>query len=179
MNIRFQEFTDEIDTLIDFLTQDTWSFYGNPNPDPERIRKRFDNQFYTGENCRTFWIITEDNLNAGILRIYDLEDGDPLFDIMILSSFKGMGIGTAATKWLVDFIFSNYPEKLRIEANTRQDNYGMRKVFHKCGFVKESHHRCAWVGVDGIPYDSTGYGITRKDWETGITTPVDWNDFKY
>lgn len=177
MNLRFQEFIDEIDTLIEFLTSDTWSFYGNPNPDPERIRSRYENQFYTGGNCKTFWIIVDD-INAGILRIYDLEDGDPLFDIMISTRFKGMGIGTAATSWLVDYIFTSYPDKRRIEANTRQDNYAMRCVFHKCGFVKESHHRNAWVGQDGIPYDSTGYGMTRDDWETGKTTPVNWNDFK-
>ena len=59
-----------------------------------------------------------------------------------------------------------------------QDNYAMRCVFHKCGFVKESHHRKAWIGKDKIPYDSIGYGITKEDWQTGHTTPVSWNDFK-
>ncbi len=54
----------------------------------------------------------------------------------------------------------------------------MRCVFHKCGFLKEAHHRKAWVGQDGIPYDAIGYGITKEDWQSGKTTPVDWNDFK-
>ncbi|WP_312651385.1 GNAT family N-acetyltransferase [Proteiniclasticum sp.] len=177
VNLRFKEFIDEIDTLIEFLTSDSWSFYGTPNPDPERIRSRYENQFYTGGNCRTFWILIDEETNAGIIRIYDLEDGDPLFDIMILKKFKGIGIGTAAVRWLSEFIFTEYPEKLRIEANTRQDNYAMRCVFHKCGYVKESHHRNAWVGLDGVPYDSVGYGMTSEDWQSGKSSPVNWNDF--
>ncbi len=88
MKLRFQEFKDEIDTLIEFLTSDTWTFYGNPNPTPERIRTRYENQHYTGDDCKTFWIILDENINAGIIRIYDLEDGDPLFDIMIAGSTK-------------------------------------------------------------------------------------------
>ena len=59
-----------------------------------------------------------------------------------------------------------------------EDNYAMRCVFHKCGFVKEAHHRKAWVGQDGRPYDAIGYGITKEDWRNGKTTPVNWNDFK-
>ncbi|BCN29827.1 GNAT family N-acetyltransferase [Anaeromicropila herbilytica] len=61
----------------------------------------------------------------------------------------------------------------RIEANTREDNYGMRCVFHKSGFVKEAHYRKAWKG-----YDSIGYAIIREDWKNGVITPVNWNDFK-
>ena len=39
MNIHFEEFVDEIDALINFLTSDTWEFHGTPNPNPDRIRK--------------------------------------------------------------------------------------------------------------------------------------------
>jgi hypothetical protein len=41
MKIRFEEFKDEIDTLVEFSTSDTWEFYGTPNPKPERIRSRW------------------------------------------------------------------------------------------------------------------------------------------
>ena len=55
----------------------------------------------------------------------------------------------------------------------------MRTVFHKCGFLKEAHHRKAWPSKSGKLYDATGYGITKEDWESGQTTPVPWEDFKY
>jgi len=178
MELRFEEFIDEIDVLVEFLTSDTWEFYGTPNLNPDRIRASYENQYYTGDDCKTFWVILDQDTKVGMIRIYDLQDGDPLFDIRIHSKYKGMGIGTITVNWLVDYIFNNYSDKNRIEGNTRQDNYAMRCVFHKCGFVKESHHRKAWVGNDGVPYDSIGYGITKEDWQNEKTTPLNWNDFK-
>ncbi len=178
MKIRFEEFIDDIDELIEFLTSDTWEFYGTPNPKPERIRESYKNNYYSGDDCKTFWIILDENTKAGILRIYDLEDDTPMFDIRVLSKYKGMGIGTEAVNWLVKYIFSNCSDAERIEANTRQDNYAMRCVFNKCNFVKEAHYRKAWVGNDGKPYDSIGYGITKEDWLNGKPTPLNWNDFK-
>lgn len=84
-----------------------------------------------------------------------------------------MGIGTIAIKWLADYIFNNFADKERIEANTRQDNYAMRCVLHKCGFVKEGHVRKGWGD-----YDAIVYGILRNDWQSGKITPVNWKDFK-
>lgn len=178
MQIRFEEFKDEIDTLIEFLISDTWEFYGTPNLKPERIRKSYENQYYNGDDCKTFWVIIDQDTKSGMIRIYDLEDGNPMFDIRILRKYKGLGIGTSTVKWLTNYVFTNYEDKDRVEANTRQDNYAMRCVFNKCGYVKEAHYRKAWVGQDGIPYDSIGYGITKEDWEKGEVTPVNWNDFK-
>ena len=178
MKINFEEFIDEIDTLVGFLTSDTWKFHGIPNPKPERIRESYENQYYNGEDSKTFWVVLDQETKVGMIRIYDLQDGSPLFDIRILSKYKGMGIGTIAVTWLVGYICNNFPDKERIEANTRQDNYAMRCVFHKCGFAKEAHYRKAWAGQDGKSYDAIGYGITKEDWENGKVTPVNWNDFK-
>lgn len=178
MKVEFIEFVNEIDELIKFITSDTWEFYGTPNPKPERLRRSFENGYYTGEGCRTFWIVADENNKIGTIRIYDLDDGAPLFDIMIHSKFKRQGIGTVAVNWLENFIFTNYPDIDRIEANTRVDNYAMRCVFHKCNFVKEAHHRKAWVGNDGIAYDAIVYGIIKEDWENKKITEVQWNDFK-
>ncbi len=178
MKIHFEEFKDDIDTLVDFLTSETWHFYGNPNLKAENIRLNYHNQHYTGDDCKTFWVVLDQDTKVGMFRIYDLEDGDPLFDIRILSKYKGTGIGTTTVKWLVDYIFNNHSDKKRIEANTRQDNYAMRCVFSKCGFAKEAHHRNAWSNQDGSVYDAIGYGITKEDWENGKTTEVNWNDFK-
>jgi RimJ/RimL family protein N-acetyltransferase len=177
MNICFKEFTDEIDALVEFLTSDTWEFYATPNLNPERIRTNYKNQYYTGDDCKTFWVL-EEAVVVGMVRIYDLQNGDPLFDLRILSKYKGKGIGTITLKWLVDYVFNNFSDKERIEANTRQDNYAMRCVFHKCGFVKEAHYRKGWVGQGGKPYDTIGYAIIKEDWQNCKITPVNWNDFK-
>ena len=179
MELSFKEFKDEIDTLVEFLTSDTWEFHGTPNPNPERIRASYENQYYTGDDCKTFWVILDQDTKVGMIRVYDLQDATPLFDIRILSKYKGIGVGTNAVNWLIDYVFNNFSHTERIEGNTRQDNYSMRCVFHKCGFVKEAHHRKAWKDSNGRVYDSIGYGITKEDWENGEAIPVDWNDFKY
>lgn len=179
MEIYFEEFKDEIDNLIEFLTSDTWDFLGESNPNPEKIRESYENKVYTGDDCKTFWIILNKNIKVGIIRIYDLQDGSPLFDIRISKKYSGMGIGTRTVNWFIDYIFNNYSDKERIEGNTRQDNYAMRCVFNKCGFVKEAHYRKAWKDKSGKLYDAIGYGFIKEDWQSGKTTPVDWNDFKY
>ena len=179
MKLHFKEFKDEIDDLIEFLTSDTWEFHGTPNPKPERIRASYENNYYTSDDCKTFWVILDEDTKVGQVRIYDLEDGTPLFDIRILSKYKGMGIGTSTVNWMVDYLFNNYSDKDRLEGYTRQDNYAMRSVFHKCGFVKEAHHRKAWPGEDGRLYDAIGYGIIKEDWNNGQATHVLWEDFNY
>ena len=179
MKVHFVEFSNEIDELIEFLTSDTWEFYGTPHPKAERIRVSYENHYYSSDDCKTFWVISEEGIKVGMFRIYDLEDGDPLFDVRILSKYKGQGIGTTTVKWLADYVFTNYPDKTRIEANTRQDNYAMRCVFSKCNFAKEGHHRNAWVGNDGKPYDAIVYAILKEDWESGKMTKVQWDDFKF
>jgi hypothetical protein len=42
MKILFEEFKDEIDDLVKFLTSDTWEFHGTPNPNPEKIRESYE-----------------------------------------------------------------------------------------------------------------------------------------
>ncbi|MRN52656.1 GNAT family N-acetyltransferase [Paenibacillus monticola] len=179
MELCYEEFKDDIEPLVEFLTSDTWDFLGESNPSPEKIRENYKNQVYTGNNNKTFWVISDQRIKVGMVRIYDLQDSTPLLDIRILSKYKGMGVGTMTINWLIDYIFNNFTDKERIEGNTRQDNYAMRCVFHKCGFVKEAHYRKSWKDKNGNLYDAIGYGLLKADWQKGKTTPVDWNDFKY
>jgi len=179
MEIRIEEFKNEIENLIEFMTSDTWEFHATPNSNPDRIREAYEKNYYTREGCKTFWIFLNNDKRVGMLRVHDLDDGAPLFDIRISSVYKGMGLGTRTVNWLINYIFNNYADIGRIEGNTRQDNYAMRCVFHKCGFVKESHYRKAWECKNGDVYDAIGYGITKEDWESGKITPVKWNDYKY
>ena len=52
----------------------------------------------------------------------------------------------------------------------------MRRVFVRAGWVKEAHYREGWPVEGGRPVASVGYGVLRRDWETGQTTPVPWDD---
>ena len=60
-------------------------------------------------------------------------------------------------------------------SGTMADRFGARRVFRAAGWVKEAHYREAWPVAGGSPRASVGYGVLRRDWETGTTTPVDWD----
>lgn len=131
---------------------------------------------FGGEDARTFWIVAADGSRPGIVRLHDLLDQTPMFDVRIRTGERGRGLGTAAVRWLTERIFADRPATTRIEACTRADNVVMRRVLRKCGYVKEAHYRRAWPADGGRDLDSIGYGILREDWVAGTRTPVSWND---
>jgi len=181
MDINYIEFqNEEKDLLTDFLTSDIWEYHSDPIIDRSKIEERVEQGYYSGHKRKTFWIINEWNIRIGIILIFDLDessqDETPLFDIRIKREFRGRGIGTKAVRWLAAYLFSNYPLLSRIEATTRQDNFAMRKVLKKSGFVKEAHYREAWPAKDNIKFDCVCYGILKKDWLDKKLTPVNWND---
>jgi RimJ/RimL family protein N-acetyltransferase len=183
MKILFEELTDgKKSQLLEFLSSGYWPFHSTPKLSKDKLEKQFDEGYFIGEGHKTFLILIEDRsiadkLIAGVIRLFDLgsgpdDDETPLFDIKIKEEYRGKGIGRQALSWLSDFVFTNYPNKLRFEATTRIDNIAMRKVFEECGFVKEAHYRQAWPDAEGNRYDCTGYAILRKDWLTKTKTPV-------
>ncbi len=173
-----KEFADEIQDLVSFLSENTWYYLNDSNPTRESILDKYENKVFTGEGIKSFWIISDENKKIGFIRIYDINDGTPLIDIRLAKDSKGLGIGTNAIKWISQFIFETYTNIDRIEGNTRQDNYSMRSVFEKCGYVKEAHYRKAWKDKSGIEYDAIGYALLRDDWKECNQTPVLWDDFK-
>ena len=170
---------NEEDVLVDWLISDIWPYHGKPKPEPFEIKKNFKAGYYNGKNSETFWIISGENKFVGLIRLFDLEDITPLFDIRIHSSYRGKGIGKKAVDWLTGYIFKKWPHIRRIEAYTRQDNIAMRRVLSKCGYIKEAHHRKSWPGENGKYFDSTGYGILREDWKENKITLLEWYDEKF
>ena len=177
MNLTFQPVlaTDE-ELLIDWLSSDTWPYHCYPTPTREKVQEWFANGMFTGEGNRTFFVILNDKERVGMIRLSELFDPTPIFDLRIQSPYRGKGIGKKALLWLTDYIFTSMPEKIRIEGQTRQDNIAMRQLFRQCGYIKEAHYRKAWPTKEGIYLDSIGYGILREDWKRKKITPVNWND---
>jgi RimJ/RimL family protein N-acetyltransferase len=159
----------DVEALTHFLTADEWPFHAKPKLGPDDVRDRLEK----GAFDDAFWIVDAGE-KAGLVRLMDLDDGTPLFDLRIAGAARGRGLGEAAVRWLTEHVFTHYATN-RIEGTTRQDNHAMRRVFAKAGYVKEAHYRDAWPAHDG-PHDSVGYAILRRDWETGTTTAVNWAD---
>ncbi|MGW6441492.1 GNAT family N-acetyltransferase [Lentzea sp. NPDC055074] len=175
-NIEFRRFTAaQTDDLADLLAGTAWPFHAGPRVDRADVVARVAAGYYDNETARTFCVV-QDGLLAGVIRLFDLDDDTPMFDLRVGERFRGAGIGSAALRWLTGYLFTELPSIRRIEGSTRQDNQAMRRLFLRCGYVKEAHHRQAWPGADGAVFDAVGYGVLRTDWETGTVTPVVFDD---
>ncbi|MCP2168377.1 GNAT family N-acetyltransferase [Goodfellowiella coeruleoviolacea] len=170
--IRFTR--EQADQLAGFLTGEQWPFHSTVVQRP-RVLRQVAEGHWDGPSARTFWLREAGN-PVGVVRLFDLDDGTPLFDLRVAGAWRGRGIGSAAVRWLTRYLFTELPEINRIEATTRHDNHAMRAVLRRNGYVKEAHYRQAWPDQHGAPHDGVGYAVLRRDWLTGATTPVRWSD---
>ncbi|WP_218952288.1 GNAT family N-acetyltransferase [Amycolatopsis anabasis] len=176
MDLGYRRFApSEAEPLADFLAGEVWPFHSAPVVDKRAVARWVADGYYDGGSARTFWIVA-DGTRAGVVRMFDLDDGTPLFDLRIGAAWRGRGIGTHAVGWLTRYLFTEFPAVNRIEGTTRRDNRGMRRVFRRCGYAKEAHYRQAWPGGDGTLHDTVGYAILRSDWLSGTVTPPDFYD---
>jgi RimJ/RimL family protein N-acetyltransferase len=166
---------DDADALVSFLTGDTWPFHGSPVVTADQARRWIAAGRYHSDENRAFWIIVA-GANAGLIRLMDLADSTPVFDLRLRAQYRGKGIGAQALRWLTGYLFTELPAIRRVEGHTRQDNVAMRRAFLRAGYVKEAHHRDAWPVDGGEVYDAVGYAILRRDWLAGTTTAPEWHD---
>lgn len=178
--MRLQEWTiEEQDLLIQFMTTNSWPYHSISEPGLELLEKSIEEGGYSSDDVKTFWIENNENEKVGIVKVYDLQEDVPLFDLRIADDFRGYGYGSRALKKLTQYVFELPEEKIRIEGHTRHDNAAMRKAFERAGFVKEAHLRKAWFfPKENTYYDAVTYGMTREDYLAGTTTPVQWEDGK-
>lgn len=176
--MRLQEWTmAEQEELIHFLMTNTWPYHGHTNPARHLIEKTIEEGGYQSDEVKTFWVENEQNEKVGIVKLYDLHDEIPMFDLRIAEIYRGHGYGPIALKQIADYVFGLSERKIRLEGHTRGDNLAMRKTFERAGFVKEAHLRKAWFSPkENAYYDAVTYGITREDYKGGMTTPVVWED---
>jgi RimJ/RimL family protein N-acetyltransferase len=127
MEIEYRPFTPgDAGLLADFLTGEVWPYHGSGAPDRDAILRRVADGHYGSGSARTFWIMAG-NEHAGLIWLFDLDDGTPMFDLRIRAAHRGRGLGGAAVGWLTGYLFSELPGICRIEATTRQDNEAMRR----------------------------------------------------
>ncbi len=161
----------EAEALADFLAGEPWPFHVNATVERADVLERVRDGYYD----ETYWV-EAGGVRAGIVRLFDLGDETPMFDLRISERHRGRGLGRAAVRWLTDKVFTELAHVERIEATTRQDNLAMRRVLRQCGYVKEAHYRGAWPDADGHRHDCVGYAVIRHDWRTGGTTVPDFHD---
>jgi RimJ/RimL family protein N-acetyltransferase len=163
------------DALIAFLTAAEWPFHVRGRRTPEDVGEAIAGGAFDDEDHATYWVL-DGGVRVGLAVLEDLTDDTPLFDLRIAQETRGRGLGVAALRALTDHVFTTRPQTDRFEGQTREDNAAMRRTFRRCGFVKEAHYRETWPADGGRRLASIGYGMLRRDWESGNTTELTWDD---
>jgi len=162
--------------LITFLTANNFPFHVRTRLTQDDVERAIDAGAYRDRAHETFWLQHVRHGRIGIVRLEDLEDPTPLFDLRLDTRFRGKGHGTSALQATTRHVFTTLSGVTRFEGQTREDNIAMRKVFLRCGWLKEAHYRESWPIEGAAPVASVGYAILRRDWESGETTAFEWED---
>ena len=154
--------------LVEFLCAHEWPFHGRSRLSADDVDAM---EFATADVAS--WWIRDGGEPVGLVRVLDLGDigvGAPLLDLRVATPHRGGGVGTIATRWLTDHLFSTYPEMHRFEANTSEHNVAMQRVLERVGYRLEGRLREAWLTADGDRPDALLYGILRRDWEVATVS---------
>jgi RimJ/RimL family protein N-acetyltransferase len=168
--------TAEAAALRAFLTSNAFPFHGEPHPTDEDVDRRIADGGLSAPDHQALWVDAEGHGRIGLAVLDDLDDPGLMFDLRLAERHRGQGLGAPVLRALTAHVFRSFPHATRFEGQTRDDNAAMRRVLRAAGFVMEARYRDGWPVAGGAPRDSVGYGILRRDHETGTTTPVAWDD---
>lgn len=180
---------DDAREIVTFISSNTYPFHMRARPSPEQVQDNLAEDAYghgpehyendaaaEQTDHRGWWVETVGGERLGLVVLEDLTDGAPLFDLRLADEHRGKGWGAPVLRALTTLVFETYPDVDRFEGQTREDNIAMRKVFLRCGFIKEAHYRRGWPVEGAEPVASVAYAILRQDWASGTTTTFEWED---
>ena len=164
---------------MSFLATNSSPFHRRPQLTEEQARKVVLGGRFWSADSLGYWV-EADGERIGVAVVDDVTDvtegGSPVFDLCLGEARRGRGVGVPVLSALTDLVFTRWPAVTRFEGHTREDNLAMRSTFRSAGWVKEGLHRDAWP-VDGAPpKSSVAYAVLRRDWRSGTTTRVVWDD---
>jgi RimJ/RimL family protein N-acetyltransferase len=104
-------------------------------------------------------------LGEVVIHDWDPDNRSCGFRIALRSAARGRGVGTEATKLVVDHVLAD-PEVNRVSLEVFAFNERARHVYRKVGFVEEGTLREAlWWGDE--PHDAIVMSILRREWRSG------------
>ncbi|WAP52165.1 GNAT family protein [Arthrobacter sp. ATA002] len=165
----------EAGDLVRFLTTNRFPFHVRPRHSEESAREAVAGGRFWSEESQGYWI-NDGGSRIGLVVLDDLDEDTPMFDLRLAEEFRGKGLGPKVLTALCTKVFEQFPEPVRFEGQTREDNIAMRKTFLRAGFLKEAHYRLGWPTAEGPRVASVAYAILRQDWESKDTTWFEWDD---
>jgi RimJ/RimL family protein N-acetyltransferase len=160
--------------LVDFMTRNVFPFHVRPRLTAAAVEEAIADGAYRDEDNDTFWVEHTELGRIGVLRLEDLTESAPLFDLRLDGPARGRGLGVEVLLAATGLVFGTMPDVHRFEGQTREDNIAMRKTFLRCGWLKEAHYREGWPVEGAEPVASVAYAVLRRDWQSGTTTTFVW-----
>ena len=161
--------------IVEFLTSNRFPFHMRAEHSEKSALDAVESGRFWRKDSQGYWI-HDGGTRLGMVVLEDLEDDTPMFDLRLAEEFRGRGFGPQVLAALCALVFEQYPDAVRFEGQTREDNIAMRKTFLRTGFLKEAHYRLGWPTPEGPRVASVAYAILRQDWETKDTTWFEWDD---
>ena len=146
-----------------------WFGYG-----PNRMAQRVSRDEVITEHGGELAIETQDGKLAGSVSWHARDNGPPpngrcwMIGILVLPEHRGHGVGTAAQRATVSYLFQHTPA-VRVEAGTEVGNAAERGALERAGFRHEGTLRQA-VFRDGQWRDMTVYGVLRSEFSADATS---------
>ena len=161
--------------LVEFLMSNRFPFHVRARHSEESARESVASGRFWSEESLGYWI-NDGASRIGLVVLEDLDEDTPMFDLRLAEEFRGKGLGPKVLTALCAKVFEQFPDPVRFEGQTREDNIAMRKTFLRAGFLKEAHYRLGWPTAEGPRVASVAYAILRQDWESKDTTWFEWDD---
>ena len=163
-------------SLINFFTSTTFPFHVHSEQwTVAKVEELIDSGAFRNAENEAFWL-RHDTLGViGYVRLEDLADDTPMFDLRLASEFRGRGLGVGCLRAVTDHVFMTMDVD-RFEGHTRDDNVAMRSTLIRAGWSKEAHYRRAWPVKGQMSRDSVAYAILREEWKSGSSVDVHWHD---
>lgn len=162
--------------LIDFFTSNNFPFHVRPEQwTVAKVEELIESGAFRSDDNESFWLRHEELGVLGCVRLEDLADDTPVFDLRLATEFRGRGLGAACLQAVTDHVFMTMDVD-RFEGHTRDDNIAMRSIFTRAGWSKEAHYRRAWPVSGHTPRDSVAYAILREEWKSEASVDVHWHD---
>jgi RimJ/RimL family protein N-acetyltransferase len=122
--------------------------------DPHVRRRRWEKDGYVSPELTALAVAAADGTPAGVVSYRPRQRGGPTggcfeIGIALLPEHRGRGLGVAAQRLLVDYLF-DYTTANRLEALTDEENVAEQKALERAGFWREGvlrgsyFHRGSW-----------------------------------
>jgi RimJ/RimL family protein N-acetyltransferase len=83
----------DVSRIAEFLGSQEWPFHGGGTAEEVAAG-------YLADDVQAFWVFADPDVTvaAGLIKLFDLADGTPMFDLRIGAAYRGAGLGSQALR---------------------------------------------------------------------------------